>query len=162
MKTKAQSDREYYLKNKEAIKEYQKKYKKENASKVKDYFAKYNTKNKKTLKEYKAQWFQKNKSKLDKIRKEYAKNYRKNNAGLINANTAKRRSSKLRATPLWADLEKVKILYEKAKWLSNLMGKQFHVDHVYPLKGKNVCGLHVWENLQLLEAELNIKKNNRT
>lgn len=64
------------------------------------------------------------------------------------------------ATPKWADLEKIKILYEKAVWLEQLTGLKYHVDHVIPLNGKDVCGLHIWENLQILEASINISKSN--
>lgn len=69
--------------------------------------------------------------------------------------TAKRRSSKLQATPSWAELDLIKTVYSKAKELGS------HVDHIVPLKSKTVCGLHCWANLQILPPETNTSKGNR-
>ena len=55
--------------------------------------------------------------------------------------------------PPWADLEKIKQIY-----LSCPPG--YHVDHIIPLKGKIVSGLHVETNLQHLPAKENMKKRN--
>jgi 5-methylcytosine-specific restriction endonuclease McrA len=71
------------------------------------------------------------------------------------AKAAKRRAAKLKATPAWADLEEIKNVYLEAQYFG------MHVDHIIPLQGKNVCGLHVWDNLQLLPAVDNIRKGNR-
>ena len=74
---------------------------------------------------------------------------------------SKRRALKLKCTPKWADMKKIAEVYAGAKRLEDCTGLKYHVDHIIPLQGKNACGLHIWENLQVLEASLNIKKGNR-
>lgn len=79
--------------------------------------------------------------------------YKKNNRGKQNSYTVKYRASKLKATPLWADLEAIKEFYINCP-------KGYHVDHIVPLQGKNVRGLHVLKNLQYLTASENCSKGN--
>ena len=76
--------------------------------------------------------------------------------------TARRRAVKLKATPSWADKEAIKLKYSFAKFLEyTTMGLiKYHVDHIVPLKGKLVCGLHCEDNLQVLRAEDNVSKGN--
>ena len=87
--------------------------------------------------------------------------YRKDNPGWMSFHCAKRRSNKLQATPIWSDLDNIKLIYQKAKEFSQRLGIQLVVDHVIPLNGKTVYGLHVPDNLQLLTKELNSEKNNK-
>jgi hypothetical protein len=68
--------------------------------------------------------------------------------------SARRRAHILNATPPWADLDKIKEIYLNCP-------EGYHVDHIYPLKGVNSCGLHVENNLQYLTAEENLRKGNR-
>jgi hypothetical protein len=88
------------------------------------------------------------------IYKARAKLWRKLNPQKANWTTVKRRSYIKRATPSWANLEKIKEIYMNCP-------KGFHVDHVVPLRGKIVSGLHVESNLQYLIAIENVKKGNR-
>lgn len=86
---------------------------------------------------------------------------RKRNSGVVNSLNAKRRASLLQRTPVWADLGKIQTFYNVAKRLSDETGTQHHVDHIVPLQGELVSGLHVECNLQVLPAINNIHKSNR-
>lgn len=91
------------------------------------------------------------------------RNYQKNNKDKINAIEAKRRASKLKATPNWLTeqhFEQIEKFYSEAQSLKLLTGLEYHVDHIVPLQGKNVCGLHVSWNLQVIPAKENISKSN--
>ena len=70
------------------------------------------------------------------------------------ARNAHRRALKLKATPTWANLAKIKEIY-------NNCPKDYHVDHIIPLKGDLVSGLHVESNLQYLTAKENLQKSNK-
>lgn len=76
--------------------------------------------------------------------------------------SAKRRAAKIDATPVWADSGKIKEFYFAADFLGMVTGDWYHVDHIVPLKGKTVCGLHNEFNLQVLPGVENMKKGNRT
>lgn len=69
---------------------------------------------------------------------------------------SKRRQSAIkRATPIWANLQKIKEIYERARSLG------MSVDHIWPLKHSKFCGLHVETNLQIISIEENSKKKNK-
>lgn len=132
-------------------------------------------------------WYQENKDVLLQRRKanpkikEYAKHrykekseliraqqkeYKKQpNAKALHANReGKRRALKLKATPEWLSedhKQEITNLYWLAQDLQVITGESYHVDHIVPLQGKKVCGLHVPWNLQVLPADINLSKSNK-
>jgi hypothetical protein len=73
-------------------------------------------------------------------------------------------SSKLSATPQWLtgeQIEQMRNIYRHAIDCRMVSGQKYQVDHIVPLQGENVCGLHVPWNLQVLPVDLNTKKANR-
>lgn len=88
------------------------------------------------------------------------KDWAKNNRHKRNATTAKRNSSKLHATPLWADFDAISQIYREASRIQLETGVKMHVDHIVPLQHPLVCGLHCVANLQILTATENIAKKN--
>ena len=100
---------------------------------------------------------------LDKVRKIKSK-WKKNNKAYTLAETRKRQALKTKAMPKWLtkdQLKEIANMYKRAKELEKTTGLKYHVDHIIPLKGKDVCGLHTPWNLQILTAEENIKKSNK-
>ena len=148
--------KKYYKTNLYKIKEYQKEYQKEYWKANSDKLKEYRKANSDKLKEYR-------KANSDKI-SEQQKEYAKANRPIYNAYNAKRRSKKLQATPPWLTkehLSAIRDFYTESKALEKSTGIKHHVDHIVPLQGKNVCGLHVPWNLQVLTAPENIAKKNR-
>jgi hypothetical protein len=91
----------------------------------------------------------------------HQKKYRQSNKGKVNASTRKRQAQKIKATPPWADLEQIQRIYVLCAKVSERTGVLHHVDHIIPLKGKNVCGLHVEKNLRIIPAKMNLEKSNK-
>lgn len=91
------------------------------------------------------------------------KKYRDKNKPLRASLQMKRKAAKLQRTPSWLsefDLLKIKCLYQVAAMRTKESGQEWQVDHIVPLQGKTVCGLHVPWNLQVIPAIDNLKKNN--
>lgn len=77
------------------------------------------------------------------------------------ADCAARRSRLLQATPSWADRAAILSIYQEAVRLSSGGSIAYEVDHIVPLQGELVCGLHTHHNLQVIAAVINRKKSNQ-
>ncbi len=96
--------------------------------------------------------------------KEYFKRYRRINNGYINSLNALNKVKKKLRTPAWlsqSDIEKIKALYQSSARISNCLKIEHHVDHIVPLQGKLVSGLHMFENLRIVPGKLNLQKGNK-
>lgn len=90
-----------------------------------------------------------------------SREWQKANPGKARAISGRKRAAKINAVPAWADKGKIDAIYEEAAELRAL-GVDVEVDHIVPLQGKTVRGLHVHTNLRLLLATDNAAKGNRT
>jgi len=94
----------------------------------------------------------------------YGPKWRKRNRGKVNAKASKRRAVKLKATPKWLTKEQYKemeSLYIEAVRLTIVTGIPHEVDHIVPLQGRDVSGLHVPWNLKVIPRSVNRSKNNK-
>jgi hypothetical protein len=100
---------------------------------------------------------------IEKVRASKAR-WARDNPGLVNAKTARRRAKILKASPPWLNEShqlNIKQYYNEANLLTVQTGTEHHVDHIVPLQGRNVCGLHVPWNLQVITAKENYRKSNK-
>jgi 5-methylcytosine-specific restriction endonuclease McrA len=110
----------------------------------------------------------------EKRNKEYVQNlaserqarreYYKDNKEAYYARKAKRRASLLNRTPLWlseADLKQISEIYNRCSLLNKQGTVKHEVDHIVPLQGETVSGLHVPWNLQIIPMLENRSKGNR-
>lgn len=58
-------------------------------------------------------------------------------------------------------MAEIQDFYWLAQDLKAVTGEDYHVDHIIPLRGKNVSGLHVPWNLQVLPSDVNLRKSNK-
>lgn len=116
--------------------------------------------NKQHLNDWYKNYREKNKTQVNANQKKW----RENNKGKKNADTALRFAVKMQRTPKWLTKEQkqsIKEFYVMAKELEKVFPWKQCVDHIVPLRGKDVCGLHVPWNLQILSAKDNMQKGNR-
>ncbi len=136
-----------------------------------EYQKQYRVENRESLLEGKKQWYRDNLDRHKANMKSWAKNnkedysaiqhrYRLNNLGKFASKETKRRAIKLSALPKWLNkAQQVEIEY---MYLYNqIMPGDWHVDHIVPLQGEKICGLHIPGNLQILSATANLVKHNK-
>ena len=131
-------------------------WRKANAEKLKAYQTTWYEANKDHARQRMADWHRDN---ADRRRQTNAQ-WRKDNPGKDLALSRKKKAAKINRTPPWADHDKITAVYEEAAALRAL-GVDVHVDHIIPLQGELVSGLHVHYNLRVILAADNLKKRNK-
>lgn len=120
----------------------------------------YRERTKEKAAEYRLTWQRKHKEKV----RQRCKVWREANPDKNRAKAMRYRANKIQRTVDW-DKELTELVEQEASDLclrrEQLTGQKWHVDHIIPLCGKNVSGLHVWNNLAVLPASVNIGKNNK-
>lgn len=92
------------------------------------------------------------------------KNWKMNNPQKVAAIDARRRAAVNLRKPNWFsddDQWMVEQAYELAKLRTKIFNFSWHVDHIIPLQGKLVSGLHLPHNLQVIPGKENLQKSNR-
>lgn len=92
------------------------------------------------------------------------KRYVEKNRAKVNALAKAYKVRKKNRIPMWVDKKHmwlIKEAYELAALRTKQFGYSWHVDHVIPLQGELVSGLHVIENLRVIPGVDNIKKKNK-
>lgn len=101
-------------------------------------------------------WREENQDKARTCAREWAQRNRAYGASA----RAKRRATQLRATPSWANQFIIEEAFDLARIRTEAFGFSWHVDHIIPLRGELVCGLHVENNLRVIPASINLSKGN--
>lgn len=151
--------KEYYQANREKKLERQKVYKQVNRERIQVNSREFYKTNREQILEQQKAYYLTNQEQI----KTYQRKYSQANPDKINAKNAKRRATKLQATPKWLTKEEhrwMELFYLIVK-VGKEQGQQFEVDHIVPLQGENVCGLHVPWNLQVIRKTANRIKSNK-
>ena len=140
--------------------EYKKSYVSQNRDKILERQRAYDLVKNVERKKYFQDWYLKNKQRLNALSKEY----REKNPHVNAKKQAKREAAKKQRIPKWlteVDFERIQNEYKLAALLTKLTNSPWHVDHIVPLQGKLVSGLHVPYNLRVLPAKENLCKSNQ-
>ena len=129
--------RAYRQSNKEAIAEYQREWRNKNREHVRALNL--------------ASFYRNRETRLARQRVKYARDPSR----VLAYNAARRQPAS------WANRKKIERIYQLAAWASKFTDEPLEVDHIDPLRGKTISGLHVETNLQILKRSENRRKWNR-
>ena len=120
---------------------------------IKGFAKRYAAANKEKVAAYQKEWRKNNKARYDESRRQWVRNNRKK----VLAETRKYQAAKLLRTPGW--LTKTQLHQMQMFYVNCPDG--YEVDHISPLQGKEISGLHVPWNLQYLKRHENRCKSNK-
>lgn len=149
--------REQNHRRKEARLEWQR----QNPEKVKSYSRKWTGENPEKRKAAVISWRQRNPDAVKTMNAKAGSKWARNNKAAKNTITRRRQIAKIKRTPIWADHERIRAVYAEAVRMTDETGIPHEVDHILPLQGKTVCGLHVENNLRVVPQSINRSKQNK-
>lgn len=166
LRTEAEKQKErlrlqlYRLENAETVRKNHREWSCANRDKISAYGAKYRAANSSKINDRISAWSKANPDKCVARSRRYQQRHPEKAVAAV----MKREALKRQAYAPW-DKELTDFVANEAAHLCRLRlaatGFKWHVDHIIPLAGESVCGLHVWNNLQVIPAVLNIKKQNK-
>jgi hypothetical protein len=135
-----------------------------------EYFREYNRKDE--VRDKKHDWYLENREQVIQaaatrpaaVLREYRNAWKEANKTQVLADNKVRRRKHRDATPPWLTRKQkseIRQLYQIAITMTQTTGEQYVVDHIVPLRGETVCGLHVPWNLRVITQEENLKKSNK-
>jgi hypothetical protein len=171
--TKSEADKKSYLKHREVRLAYYKEYRDEKGGKERNKL--WNTTNIERRRELRRKDYYKHRDEIlarrrarhltnPEINNTKCSNYKKANPGVIVAINKRRDLATLQRTPKWlseTELWMIKEVYILSALRTKLTGIRWNVDHIIPLQGVNVSGLHVLNNLRVIPATINSRKTNK-
>lgn len=175
-KRRDQSRKQYKKQGREYRRQIEKRYRENNIETCRQRERDYYTNHKEYRKQHDAEYYRRNKKTIARQMKEY---YEENKTELLKYHQARYRSyyethkdefyfrSQQRlqhikqATPLWFEKDEIIAMYRTRRKIEEQTNISHHVDHIVPLRGKRVCGLHCLTNLRIITAKENKSKGNK-
>lgn len=163
----------YRGKCRECHREHKRAYEASRAEITSIYMKEYRNAHKERIAAQKKAWVERNRDHVRQLERGYAvtnaanktiarKKWVEANPDKDRAAKAANRADRIMRVPVWADRERIKTYYNVCAFFNEINGyAKYHVDHILPLNGKKVSGLHVHNNLQVIPAKDNLRKGNR-
>ena len=153
---------QYEVKNREKIQAYGLAYRRENKEKLQEMFKQNYSVPEKRERHLALgkQW----RESCQKAYKDGQRAWREKNPEKMAHYSAYHRALRKQAIPKWySELDDfvVKEAYSLSRARARTTGTLWEVDHILPITGRKVCGLHVWNNLQVILASVNRSKHNK-